>query len=286
MMRVSFRVPLINIMKCNLILAGFAKCGTSSLHEYLSLHPEICMSSVKEPHYFSVSERMSRGLEWYESLFGHATSGTRIFGESSTSYSVWEPSLVRIREQLDKPKLIVLLRDPLERLLSHYRWMYALGLEKMDLRRALALEARTVASPDIHRNGCYPWYRRCSNYSYFVPLMQMIFNRENLLVLKSSTLLDDPECVLSQCFDFLDVKPFSIETEIVSNTTEEKMVASCRSLRPLASRLPSFLKQPLVNVQDYMGVGKRKLVAPDPSEKLLASIREELVEDLDYYKNA
>lgn len=79
-------------MKCNLVVAGFAKCGTTSLHKYLDLHPRICMSSRKEPHYFSLKAAYAKGSGWYDSLFDHSTAESTLFGESSTSYSTWEPA--------------------------------------------------------------------------------------------------------------------------------------------------------------------------------------------------
>jgi hypothetical protein len=210
-------------MKCNLVVAGFGKSGTSSLHQYLDLHPDIRMSSEKEPHFFSKSKKRARGEEWYDSLFDGARDET-VFGESSTTYSAWEPALVRIKQELSDPKIILLLRDPLERLLSHYRWMVAIGLEKLPLAQALEAEKRSPVSPEIHRRGCYPWYRRGSHYSHFVPLIQMIFGPEKVLLIRTEDLARNPRALLDECFRFLELRPFDIgTTEIHSNETANKL---------------------------------------------------------------
>lgn len=243
------------------------------------------MSSVKEPHYFSVASRMARGAAWYDSLFEDAGPKVKIFGESSTSYSVWEPSLVRIRNSLQNPRIIVIMRHPLERLLSHYRWMYALGFENRNLKKALVNEANSVVSPERHINGCYPWYRRCSHYSYFVPLMQMVFEPENVLLLRSSTLLDSPNEALRKCFEFLGVAPFNVQCEIRTNATDEKVVAKYKGLRRVVRRLPSFVHAPIKLMESHFNIGPRRLIAPVPTESFLESLSLDLAEDIEYYEN-
>jgi hypothetical protein len=80
----------------NLIVIGAQKCGTTSLHYYLSLHPEIAMSRTKELHFFS--RRWRRGLRWYERQFRDPAP---IRGESSPSYAfypVWRDVPERMAE--------------------------------------------------------------------------------------------------------------------------------------------------------------------------------------------
>jgi len=269
-------------MKCNLIVPGFAKCGSSSLHEYLNLHPQICMSSEKEPHYFSLEKDPQRGPDWHDSLFNHANSGTKVFGESSTSYSVLEPALIRARSELSNPQVILILREPLERLLSHYNWRYSLGLETLSLEDGLAAEA-TLPVATFRRNGGHRWYRRASNYSFFVPLVRQIYGDENVLLLKSDDLARVPQEVLARCFDFLNVDPFVINQEIRSNVTSDKRVNRCPKLRRLLSPLPSSVKDALKRAQVVMGLGPRKLVAPIPCNETISSLRLELKDDSEVY---
>src|SRR5437764_6469248 len=126
--------------KCNLIILGFPKSGTSSLHEYLALHPDICMSREKEPQFFSISTQWERGFAWYDSLFEDEGRPRRWYGESSQSYSGWEPALQRIKAYLEEPRFIVLLRHPVDRLISHYRWLWAMDLESRPILKAVQEE--------------------------------------------------------------------------------------------------------------------------------------------------
>ncbi len=105
----------------NLIVIGGAKCGTTSLHYYLSLHPEISMSQPKELNFFVEEENWPKGLAWYASHFEDAT--TRVRGESSphyTRYPVIRGVVARMHALIPDAKLIYILRDPMERLISQY----------------------------------------------------------------------------------------------------------------------------------------------------------------------
>lgn len=274
-------------MKVNLLVPGFAKSGTSSLHQYLDLHPEVCMSSRKEPHYFSLPESYGRGVAWYESLFDHADPRARVFGESSTSYSTWEPALVRIRQQLGHPKMILILRDPLDRLLSHYRWMYAIGLENLSLSKALKAESRMRYDVDFHRRGCYPWYFKKSQYSYYVPLIQFLFGRDNLLLIRTEDLAQDPRRVLDVCFDFLGVEPFDIGSiRVETNRTDDQRALWAGGLVTLQGKLPGRIKRrikPLIRRTIAM-MGSRKRVAPEPDPALLRNLRIRLEKDFEEYQ--
>src|SRR5438552_8228830 len=100
------------MLKCNLIVPGFGKSGTTSLHEYLALHADICMSDPKEPHFFARTIAWQRGVEWHNSLFRDGGKPRRWYGESSTTYSIWEPALERIKKCLHQPRVIVILGHP------------------------------------------------------------------------------------------------------------------------------------------------------------------------------
>ena len=106
-------------MRPNLLVIGAAKCGTTSLHEYLSAHPEIEMSRDKELDFFVEEKNWNRGLEWYEAQFGDAP----VRGESSVSYAAfpeYDGVPERIARVLPDARLIYLVRDPVERVVSHF----------------------------------------------------------------------------------------------------------------------------------------------------------------------
>lgn len=121
----------------NLIIIGAVKCGTSSLHYYLGLHPDICMSKEKELHFFVGKHNWSRGVEWYKS---HFTGQAAIYGEASPTYTNF-PHFDHVAERmyslLPHAKLIYSLRDPIDRIVSHYMHNYSLGKESQSIEDTL-----------------------------------------------------------------------------------------------------------------------------------------------------
>jgi hypothetical protein len=109
----------------NFFVVGAQKAGTTSVYEYLKLHPQVYMSPVKEPHFFSSDlVRIDSDLVFhreadYLRLFEGA-EGFRVVGEASPCY-LWHPEVARrIRDRIPEARIVILLRDPVERAYSHY----------------------------------------------------------------------------------------------------------------------------------------------------------------------
>lgn len=104
------------------IIIGAMKCATSTLHDQLAAQPGVFMSEPKEPNYFSDDEVYARGEGWYASLFARAPAGA-VRGESSTHYTklpTHPRAVERMRRLLPDVKLVYVMRDPIERLISQY----------------------------------------------------------------------------------------------------------------------------------------------------------------------
>lgn len=111
--------------KPNLFIIGAMKAGTTALHNYLSSHPQIFMSSVKEPQYFASSTMRSGSEKQYRQLFAAAADEIYV-GESSTGYSKMtfrSEVAKRIHSYSPRARIIYLVRDPLERAISQYKHM-------------------------------------------------------------------------------------------------------------------------------------------------------------------
>jgi len=176
----------------NLIVIGAAKSGTTSLHEYLDLHPEISMSREKELNFFVEELNWSRGREWYERQFESAP----VRGESSPAYTAYPlrsgvPE--RMAATLADVRLVYLVRDPIERIVSHY------------VHRALnwsdvATIAEALADPAVRE-----WLVKPS--CYWLQLEQYLehFPREQVLVLDSDELRANRTETLVEVFRFVGV---------------------------------------------------------------------------------
>jgi len=122
----------------NLIVIGAMKCATTSLHYYLGLHPEVFMSQEKELNFFIREGNWHKGLEWYRS---HFVGDAKVYGESSPNYANYPFSQgvpERIHTLVPEAKLIYIVRDPIDRIISHYVHQYAVGREDRPLSEALA----------------------------------------------------------------------------------------------------------------------------------------------------
>lgn len=176
----------------NLLVIGAAKGGTTSLHYYLSLHPDIQMAREKELHFFSDEACWAKGPDWYRS---HFDPRYPVRGESSVSYTFFPRRLgvpERIRSVVPEAKLIYILRDPIERLVSAYVHRYSEQKEHRPLEEALReLEGNSLVEGS----------------SYFFQLQQFVpfFPPAQILILVLEELRADRRRVLSEVFEFLGV---------------------------------------------------------------------------------
>ncbi len=175
----------------NLIIIGAQKCGTSGLHYYLSLHPEVSMSSPKELNFFIAERNWGRGLEWYAR---HFDPNARCRGEASPNYSAF-PQHMGVPERMagvvPDAKLIYLVRDPLDRMAAHYVHNFAKRREKGSLSQTL-----------LHPNTSYVARSR-----YFDQLQRFLefYKRDQILVIDNADLRDDRAATLRRVFEFVGV---------------------------------------------------------------------------------
>ncbi len=137
------------------IVIGAQRAGTSSLYRYLSAHPGVRRPLRKEVDFFSVDH--GRGTAWYRSHFPLRIPACVTF-EATPQYFVHPLAPARVRELLPDIKLIIAVRDPVDRALSHYRLMRQIGVERLDLARAIDSE-RDRVRPDLDRLRADPAHR-------------------------------------------------------------------------------------------------------------------------------
>jgi hypothetical protein len=122
-----------------LLVIGAQRCGTTYLHALLDAHPDISMArpARPEPKFFLAPDSEARGLAWYRcAYFSHATSQS-LLGEKSTSYLEDTQAARRAATVLGRAEIIVMLRDPVARAVSNWRFSTANGLEDRPLAQAL-----------------------------------------------------------------------------------------------------------------------------------------------------
>ena len=109
-------------MMPDFVIIGAMKCATSTLHDQLARVRGVCMSDPKEPNFFSDELNWAKGLDWYSSIFESMPDGD-LKGESSTHYTklpTYPLCVARMREHIPHAKLIYVMRDPIDRIVSQY----------------------------------------------------------------------------------------------------------------------------------------------------------------------
>ncbi|MGH2986814.1 MAG: sulfotransferase family protein [Solirubrobacterales bacterium] len=178
----------------NLIVIGGLKCGTTSLHHYLNLHPEIAMSRPKELNFFVAELNWDLGPDWYASHFDRAAA---VRGESSPHYTNlprFAGVAERMRELLGaSARIVYMVRDPIDRMLSHYLHNVGGGYESRPLEAALS-------DPDSA-------YVARSRYAMQVEPYVSEFGSGRLLIVSREQLADEREATMRRAFEFCGVDP-------------------------------------------------------------------------------
>lgn len=198
-------------MKVNTFIVGAPKAGTSSLHFYLNQHPQVCMSSVKEPNFFSAKEvenlyynsDIVSSTKDYNSLF---ESDLKIKGESSVSYLYYHQVARRIYEYNNDAKIIIMLRNPTFRLFSHYLMDKRLGFCSVSLQEIY--DNRGTHSLFFQQ------FFSLGNYSEQIKKYQEVFDKSQILILLYDDLKLDTKLVVERVFSFLDVEKKDVDLQV------------------------------------------------------------------------
>lgn len=184
-----------------LVIAGAQKCGTSSLALACRQHPQISMSERKELHFFD--RHFDRGVDWYAKQFDTGPGHTQI-GEATPAYLYEREARERMLATLPEAKVIVVLRDPVERAYSHFWHTTRRGDENKTFEEALALEPQRIDSPVLEDRARYSYVDRGH---YIDQLLGVVaeHDRSLLTVLLLDDLKADQAATLATLFSFLGV---------------------------------------------------------------------------------
>lgn len=194
------------------ILIGAMKCGTTSLHQYLGMHPQICVSDPKEPDFFL--RRNEHDLAWYRQCFREPAQA---YGEASTNYTkhpAFRDVPERMHQVLPDLKLLYLVRDPIERAVSHF------AHNRVDGRESDPMDEAFCPVEDSH-------YLQTSRYSVQLSQYLEYYPEERVLVIESERLRADRMGVLREVFSFLGVDP-----AVEASAFEEEYHTTSGKLKP------------------------------------------------------
>lgn len=275
------------------LIIGAEKSGTTVLYHYLKQHPQIYMSPVKEPNFFSFEEGQkpkSAGparfttdpitdVEAYQRLFD-GVSGEKVIGEASPGYILVSEAPARIRNYIPEVKLIAILRDPVERAYSNYLHACWLGFEPItDFAQALEKEETRI------RGGWGGLWRYKQKGFYYGQLRGYFatFDEDQIRIYLYEDFRDDPAGVLQNIFSFLGVGEFIPDTNVrlnVSGVPRNKALHSAVVAlnRPLLKKLvPNSLLQKLREPVRNATMAKPPELSPQVRRQLVEVYREDIL---------
>lgn len=229
-------------MKPNLFIVGQPKTGTTALHQFLGQHPEIYMSSIKEPHFFCADFHLEsdraygkqrfydfRSESAYLQLFSKAKN-VKIAGESSTNYLYSQVAAEKIHNFNADAKIIIVLREPAQFLYSlHSHYVKFTEENEPDFLTALALETKRqqeeALSPRV-TSPSYLYYSQRVQYYQQVKRYCDRFKPEQIKVILFEEFKSENERIFREILEFLGVQPnFTPEYAAINVNKEVKFKA-------------------------------------------------------------
>lgn len=230
----------------DLFVIGAGKSGTTSLHHYLGQHPAVCMADPKEPFFFDL--HYEEGPGWYEGFFDHR-DGELFLGESTPSYLHNGYVADRLREMIPDAKILVTLRNPVDRAYSHW-WMRGMQVgpkeETRTFERAVedniaAIREQPELDPrDRERQRHAEWtgerrverdYVEIGHYAEHLRRWFDRFPEERIHVVLASELRTDPDAVVQRLWQSMGLNQIDgpLETPMM-NVRKTRSMKAVRSL--------------------------------------------------------
>ena len=209
------------------LIIGAPRCGTTSLFYYLAEHPQIVPSATKELHFFD--DHYAKGMRWYRAQFPttvqkyyaeHMRKRDFFTGEATPAYLFYPHAAERIAKALPNVKLIVLLRNPVDRAFSHYWLLSRVNKETLSFEEAIKREQAKIGSERerilVEANRASQEYRQFSYLTQGMYVDQLqhwmkYYPREQFLVLKSEDMYSNPAETIQQTLAFLGLPNLEIQ---------------------------------------------------------------------------
>ncbi|MCU1602002.1 MAG: hypothetical protein JWO22_2711 [Frankiales bacterium] len=237
---------------------GASKSGTTSLARWLEQHPGLFVSPAKEIRFFTL--HWDKGVDWYAGWFAEA--GSRPAGEFTPDYLADPVALERLAATLPDARVIVCLREPVSRLLSHYWHQRTRGSERRPL-----LEAATADSDYVRR-------------SHYLPQLEQLgrhYSRERVHVVLFDDLRDEPAEAFAGTCRFLGVDD-GVRPDVVGRTFNGASAFRSRRLRVQMLRSDAFRRFPSTS-QRIDAWNRRAVTHPAPTATELSVLRDRTAYD-------
>jgi len=240
-----------------LIVGGSTKCGTTSVFSYFQFHPQVCPCVMKESRYFlesdylfSAGRKNTPEVDSFSKLFSGCTDSQLRF-EATPDYLYSQIAIDRIGAELEQVKLVFILRDPVDRLISWYKFASLNGMipKEVSFDEFISMQSFESTAPQHLRamkQGCYSKYLRA-----FISR----FGKERIHVCFYETLKTDPQNLCSGIASFAGIdtnyfegyrfEVFNPSVPVKSVMMHRLMRQFKRSVRPLTRLFPDKVREKL-----------------------------------------
>ncbi len=260
------------------IFIGGQKCGSTSMYNYLIEHPKILPATKKQVHFFD--RYFDKGIDWYLAQFP-AIRQDDITGEATPSY-LFHPLVPQLVSKfLPEVKLIVVLRNPVDRLISHYNMLLRKNTESLSLEAALACEIeRTQFDWNKIIMGETYDYKTYNRYSYLsrgiyveqLKRWMTLVAKEQFIILTSEEFFRSPATILNQVFEFLGLSHYQLDEYIPYGKAVYPAIS--QSIR---HTLAEFYRPYNQQLEEYLGMSFHWDSVEEDSTEINANLQNILV---------
>ena len=218
------------IFSVGFIVRGAQKGGTTALDHYFRLHNEVCMAIKKEVHFFDDDKFFSKNridYKHYHKYFNPKLNH-KIIGESTPIYMFWKNAMQRIYDYNPNIKLLIILRNPIDRAFSNWNMEKQRKREKRIFWDSIQDEIKNI---DKHKQNRTFSYLKRGFYSLQIKDILKLFKKNQLLCIKNEMLKNKPNVILDQISDFLNIEKFKNikKINIHSRTYESTLTVNERN---------------------------------------------------------
>jgi Sulfotransferase domain len=194
------------VERLDFIVAGAQKCGTTALHYQMEKHPQIALPDREELHFFDDEERFAKAVNYQELHDKFCPSRAIVAGESTPAYLYWRPAIERIWNYSKDIKLIILLRNPIDRAFSHWNMQRERGYDTLDFLDAIKAEQSRQSETAPLQSRRFSYVGR-SLYGEQLERVFKYFPREQVQIVRSEELRNDFSKAINSIFTFIGVYP-------------------------------------------------------------------------------
>lgn len=208
-------------MKPNFLCVGVQKAGTTTLHDILKQHPDIYLPKLKEAHFFDWPERYKKGIQWWLGAFFGDYCDEKIMGVITPEYLYYEEVPEKIYQDLGGDiKIIIILRNPVDRAYSHYLMSKRRSYETLSFEDAILAEPERIRQGDFERNH-FSYIDR-GRYAAQLKRYYALFKHENIKVLIfERDIKNNIDETIEEIEAFLGVEQLLLNTKFESNIARE-----------------------------------------------------------------